>query len=45
MHRPGFEPGASMVVMPEIGHDVLTVLVAVLTVAIFAMMIWAGRVH
>jgi hypothetical protein len=31
--------------MPEIGHDVLAALVALLTVAIFAAMIWAGRVH
>jgi hypothetical protein len=31
--------------MPEIGHDILTALVALLTVAIFAAMIWAGRAH
>jgi hypothetical protein len=31
--------------MPEIGHDILTALVAMIAVAIFAMMIWAGRVH
>jgi hypothetical protein len=31
--------------MPELGHDVLSVLVAMLAVAIFAAMIWAGRVH
>jgi hypothetical protein len=31
--------------MLEVGQDVLAAAVAVLTAAIFAAMIWAGRVH
>jgi hypothetical protein len=31
--------------MPEIGSDVLAAAIAVLAAAIFAVMIWAGRVH
>jgi len=34
-----------IVVMPELGHDILAAAVAVLAAAIFAVMIWAGRVH
>jgi hypothetical protein len=31
--------------MLELGQDILTVGVVVLTAAVFAVMIWAGRVH
>jgi hypothetical protein len=31
--------------MLELGQDILTVVVVVLTAAVFAVMIWAGRVH
>jgi hypothetical protein len=31
--------------MPELGQDIIAAILAVLTIAIFAMMIWAGRVH
>jgi hypothetical protein len=31
--------------MQELGHDVIAVLVVVLTAAIFAAMAWAGRPH
>jgi hypothetical protein len=36
---------AKLMVMPELGHDILAALVAMLAVAIFALMIWAGRAH
>jgi hypothetical protein len=31
--------------MLEVGQDVLTAAIVVLTAAVFAVMIWAGRVH
>jgi hypothetical protein len=31
--------------MPELTHDVVGGLVVLVTIAVFAMMIWAGRVH
>jgi hypothetical protein len=31
--------------MPELGNDILAAAVATFAAAIFAVMIWAGRVH
>jgi hypothetical protein len=45
VHTSGFGSGTNMQSMPELGHDILAAAVVVLTAAMFAVMIWAGRVH
>jgi hypothetical protein len=44
-HRAGLGGLGTLVPMLEIGHDILVGALALLTVAVFAAMAWAGRVH